>query len=375
MPLGAVTAERVARARGVALAIQRHLEAAAPRSAEAVIDLTRTQSQLANEQRVWDAQLERLSTDFFLQMPSVDASIIATAEAASAKLAMLDLLGDIALTQKLLRQKKRRTKTQQQGAAAAAGAGAELHPLDEKYASLSCSMRALGEGDAVRGHVAAMLANTAAPLTSSRHLCGFKGPGGGRASKNAPPPRVLRVFELSREGEPEEFEREHGALGNRRLLWHGTDVATAAAICATGLRIMPNAGGRCGKGIYLADEANKSGYYVRPTAEGVGVMFLAEAALGKSHVIARDSSTVNRYAAGRLPTGCDSVVALGKSVPDPAADIALELDGKEVALACGALTRRRAAELGGGATFEQTEYLVYRESQARLRYLVTLQLW
>jgi hypothetical protein len=262
-------------------------------------------------------------------------------------------------------------------------------------------MRALGEGDAVRGHVAAMLANTAAPLTSSRHLCGFKGPGGGRASKNAPPPRVLRVFELSREGEPEEarptpvaipevtgcgggaltgrapaqFEREHGALGNRRLLWHGTDVATAAAICATGLRIMPNAGGRCGKGIYLADEANKSGYYVRPTAEGVGVMFLAEAALGKSHVIARDSSTANRYAAGRLPTGCDSVVALGKSVPDPAADIALELDGKEVALACGALTRRRAAELGGGATFEQTEYLVYRESQARLRYLVTLQLW
>jgi hypothetical protein len=40
----------------------------------------------------------------------------------------------------------------------------------------------------------------------------------------------------------------------------------AAAICNSGLRIMPNAGGRLGAGIYLANQSVKSGYHtvVRP---------------------------------------------------------------------------------------------------------------
>lgn len=91
-----------------------------------------------------------------------------------------------------------------------------------------------------------------------------------------------------------------------------------------------------GKGIYLADEANKSGYYVNPTSEGVGVMFLAEAALGVKHTITRDSTTAQRFSAKTLPKGVDSVVALGKTTPDPDGDVMIELDGQQVLFQTGA---------------------------------------
>jgi poly [ADP-ribose] polymerase len=41
----------------------------------------------------------------------------------------------------------------------------------------------------------------------------------------------------------------HDKLDNRRLLWHGTNVAVVAAVLKTGLRIMPTAssGSRVGR--------------------------------------------------------------------------------------------------------------------------------
>lgn len=56
----------------------------------------------------------------------------------------------------------------------------------------------------------------------------------------------------------------HSKLGNRRLLWHGTNVAVVAAILTSGLRIMPHSGGRVGKGIYFASENSKSASYGEP---------------------------------------------------------------------------------------------------------------
>jgi poly [ADP-ribose] polymerase len=65
------------------------------------------------------------------------------------------------------------------------------------------------------------------------------------------------VYDLERAGEAERHA-PFTEIDNRKLLWHGTDVAVAAAIVSSGLRIMPGAGGRVGRGIYLADEMNKS---------------------------------------------------------------------------------------------------------------------
>ena len=65
------------------------------------------------------------------------------------------------------------------------------------------------------------------------------------------PPTLLQVDRFS----------EHEDLDNRKLLWHGTNVAVVAAILKSGLRIMPHSGGRVGKGIYFASENAKSAGY------------------------------------------------------------------------------------------------------------------
>lgn len=54
---------------------------------------------------------------------------------------------------------------------------------------------------------------------------------------------------------------EHDKITNRKLLWHGTNVAVVAAILKSGLRIMPHSGGRVGSGIYFASENSKSAGY------------------------------------------------------------------------------------------------------------------
>ena len=59
--------------------------------------------------------------------------------------------------------------------------------------------------------------------------------------------------------------KAHDGITNRRLLWHGTNVAVVAAILKSGLRIMPHSGGRVGKGIYLASENGKSASYGKST--------------------------------------------------------------------------------------------------------------
>jgi poly [ADP-ribose] polymerase len=81
-------------------------------------------------------------------------------------------------------------------------------------------------------------------------------------------------------------------MPNHHLLWHGTNVAVVAAILKTGLRIMPAVnGGRVGRGIYLADQLEKSVSYVRPTrrSDGTqfGLAFLSEAAMGRVKEITR----------------------------------------------------------------------------------------
>ena len=180
--------------------------------------------------------------------------------------------------------------------------------------------------------------------------------------------KIVEIFSMDRDGEIAAFEA-HSAKGNRTLLWHGTNIAVAAAICSSGMRIMPNSGGRVGQGIYLANQSVKSGHYVQPAQDGTGIMFLAEAAMGTVNYITQDDS---RLKLSRLPAGTDSVVALGRIDPDPAGDVAVEMDGNPVTIPAGAIA---SSTVPGAAksTFTQSEHLIYREDQLRLRYLVRMQ--
>ncbi|XP_029410301.1 protein mono-ADP-ribosyltransferase PARP3 isoform X2 [Nannospalax galili] len=181
-------------------------------------------------------------------------------------------------------------------------------------------------------------------------------------------PTLQHVWKVNREGEGDRFQA-HSKLGNRRLLWHGTNVAVVAAILTSGLRIMPHSGGRVGKGIYFASENSKSAGYVTTMHCGghqVGYMFLGEVALGKEYHITIDDPSLKRP-----PSGFDSVIARGQTEPDPTQDIELEMDGQQVVVPQG---QPMPCPEFKSSNFYQSEYLIYQESQCRLRYLLEVHL-
>lgn len=118
-------------------------------------------------------------------------------------------------------------------------------------------------------------------------------------------------------------------------------------------------------------------------------MFLSEVALGKICSITKDDPTLKK-----APANYDSVVARGQVEPgmilfishdefcvtravlffnslfsDPSKDIVITLEGKEVAVPQGkAINQPKYSK----SCFSNSEYLIYKESQCRLRYLLEL---
>jgi poly [ADP-ribose] polymerase len=78
---------------------------------------------------------------------------------------------------------------------------------------------------------------------------------GGWISASTTKRTLVDVMRVNRHGEGDRYSAFEG-VGNRRLLWHGTNVAVVAAIMKSGLRIMPHSGGRVGCGIYLVQSSN-----------------------------------------------------------------------------------------------------------------------
>ncbi|XP_052778568.1 protein mono-ADP-ribosyltransferase PARP3-like [Mya arenaria] len=215
--------------------------------------------------------------------------------------------------------------------------------------------------------------------------------------------KIREVFKVCRDGESSRFS-VHDKITNRKLLWHGTDVAVVAVILKGGLRIMPHSGGFVGSGIYFASENSKSSDYVG-TVGTKGIMFLNEVALGKEYhmdtdhphlkaapsgydcVIAQGNTEPVKLCgfafsltiqsctfAGKLQIkvlvnsyGC--VIALGNAEPDPKKNTTLTLDGKKVVVPQGKPIRNPG---WNHSQFGQSEYLVYKESQNHIRYLLLM---
>lgn len=172
--------------------------------------------------------------------------------------------------------------------------------------------------------------------------------------------KLADAFTVDRKGEGARFAA-HNGIKERKLLWHGTNVAVVAAILGSGLRIMPHSGGRVGRGIYLASENGKSIGYVGWSGS-TGVMFLAEAALGREHTITNDNWNLKA-----APKGYDCIVARGHTEPDPDHDLEWEFEGKKVIIPQGKPVKQSKY---GKSSFSQSEYLLYKESQVRLRYVL-----
>ncbi|XP_070758518.1 protein mono-ADP-ribosyltransferase PARP3 [Enoplosus armatus] len=280
--------------------------------------------------------LEDLSSKFFTTIPHNFGRnrppTIDSKEIVEKKKEMLMVLADIELAQTL---KSETEKAQEEMIETVP------HPLDQDYNSLKCELTVMEKNTETFKIIEKYL-----KATSCTH-------------RN---PRIINVWEVDREMEGERFS-ENDSLENRHLLWHGTNIAVVAAILKSGLRIMPHSGGRVGRGIYFASENSKSAGYVR-TSKNTGVMFLNEVALGKEYTITRDNSSLKK-----APAGFDSVVARGSVEPDPSKDVFVTLEGKKVAVPQG---KPIAQAQFSDSSFSNSEYLIYKESQCRIRYLLEL---
>ncbi|KAG9353256.1 hypothetical protein JZ751_017832 [Albula glossodonta] len=279
--------------------------------------------------------LENLSSRFFTTIPHNFGRnrppVISDPEIVEKKKEMLMVLADIELAQSLKAESEKAKEEMVEEVP---------HPLDQDYLSLKCELSLLQK-------------DTEEFKVIQKYL---------KATAHQNGPTIIDVWKVNRDREADRFS-QHEALGNRRLLWHGTSVAVVAAILKSGLRIMPHSGGRVGKGIYFASENRKSAGYVG-TSKNTGVMFLNEVALGKEKSITMDDCSLTEP-----PKGYDCVVARGSVEPDPSKDITIMLDGKEVAVPQGkAINQPQYRD----SSFSNSEYLIYKESQCRIRYLLEM---
>lgn len=262
--------------------------------------------------------------DFGRRVPPV----IADAETLQKKYDMLAVLGDIEIAQSMQKEKEKDLADKEE----------VPHPLDVNYGLLKAELKLVEP-------------KTKEHQTLTKYFSETSG-GGWRT------PKLKHIWTVSREQENERF-KAHDGIKERKLLWHGTSVAVVAAILKTGLRIMPHSGGRVGKGIYFASENSKSAGYVG-TAGSAGIMFLNEVAIGKQNCITRDDPSLTQP-----PKGFDSVLAMGQQEPDSKQDTKLTIDGKEVVV-----PQAKPKSTGKSSSFWQSEYLIYKESQNRIRYLL-----
>jgi poly [ADP-ribose] polymerase len=292
-----------------------------------------------------NAEFDLLTSRFYTLIPHdfgrQRPPLINSAEALKTKSDLLNVLNDIEIAQELTSKAKAKAKKEEDVSKL------PKHPYDEKYETLHCDLDVVDKKSKEFKVVETYVNNTK-----------LEGGWGGSKAK------IIDVYTVNRHGEDKRFA-EHDKLKNRKLLWHGTNVAVVAAILNSGLRIMPHSGGRVGKGIYLADQHGKSGCYVGPAnwkGKQHAIMFLAEAALGEEHHITQDNSSLKA-----APKGYDCIIARGTTQPDPKADTTLKFDGKEVVVPQGKINQAKDVP---SSSFDKSEYLIYKESQHRIRYAI-----
>lgn len=288
-------------------------------------------------------KIAQLSQDFYTKIPHAMGRQrlppLNDAEMVQKKMDMLNVLGDIEIAQGLLKDTSSKDKKKRK-------ADVKPNPIDLKYNTLNTDLELVQPGSKDFKVIDTYLKNTGTR-------------GGWRSVK-----RIMNVWKVCRHKEDERFA-EHEDIDNRKLLWHGTNVAVVAAILKSGLRIMPHSGGRVGRGIYFASENAKSAGYVGTTKTGgttVGIMFLNEVALGREHHIKQDDHTLRK-----APNGYDCVIAQGQQEPVASGDQTITIDGNKVVVPTGVPARRSK---WSASSFYQTEYLIYKESQNRIRFLL-----
>ena len=273
-----------------------------------------------------DAFYTRIPHCFGFQRPP----IIRTKEQVKAKAELLEMLGDIEIALKVIKEEEEDLM---------------LHPIDRHYAALKSELKALDHNSEEFSLIDKYVQNTHAKTHNQYKM------------------EVVDVFECNIKGQTEQFND----VGNKMLLWHGSRLTNYVGILSKGLRIAPPeapvTGYMFGKGVYFADMSSKSANYCYPTRnKNIGFVLLCEVSLGKTNdLLAAD------YEADQLPEGCHSTKGLGKIGPD---ESQMEKLG-DVSIPLG-----KPKDTGivnpDGYTLNYNEYVVYDVRQVKTRYMVQL---
>ncbi|KAI9092114.1 poly polymerase catalytic domain-containing protein, partial [Phlyctochytrium arcticum] len=180
---------------------------------------------------------------------------------------------------------------------------------------------------------------------------------------------IVSLLKVDRAGETERFTPHQHNL-NRRLLWHGSGMGNMMGILSQGLRIAPveasASGYMFGKGVYFADMFKKSINYSAVTwggkTDGYACLLLCEVALGKCYkttdaefLLKPKEGTESTWGHGTQEPSEVIILNDGVKIPRPPIVTTGAADNK------GYYWRQRLAH---------NEFIVYSESQVRIRYVV-----
>ncbi|GAB5372958.1 hypothetical protein AAMO2058_001708900 [Amorphochlora amoebiformis] len=195
--------------------------------------------------------------------------------------------------------------------------------------------------------------------------------GYGKRSMHGLVKKKVKIFKIERSGSNERF-LPHEKL-RRMLLWHGSNVANFAGILTQGLRVAPpeaDVTGYCfGKGIYFADQLAKSigyaGHGNERNKKGIQLVLLAEVAIGKC-----SESLEGDWRMEAAPEGYQSTWGLGSQQPDPEHT---RWFPNGLGIPDGPIVQSPKLPMKDGKPqeylFGRNEFIVYDESQVKLRYL------
>lgn len=316
MPFGRLSNETIEKARGILTEIK------------AIVDTIDRYNLVGTEEKF--EKVAELSSTYYMLMPMARYTYerikpLNHASDIETHLTALYNLTELALASKILLGAQYRTK--------------EINPLDYVYKSLGCHIELL---DPTSDECQLILEY----IHNSRGCQSFE---------------VDGIFRVSRSGEAERFE-SCGVPGNHRLLWHGTNTVNMIGILKQGLRIAPpeasRSGWSLGKGIYTSDSLDKSMGYVSRRRDGAAFVFLCEVALGNV------KSVDDRDYYESAPEGFDSVLLTSSEVPDPSEDVTTPY---------GAVVPAGVRITQNSEVYNSnSEYVVYKESQVLIRYIVQL---
>lgn len=192
------------------------------------------------------AAMSKLSGDFYSLIPhdfgfaKMSNFVLNNEEKVKEKLNMLSTISDMKITSKLLEQ----TSNEDEAI------------LDQNYKKLGCSIKSIDKNNAEYKLMNEYFENTK-----------------GQFSKVS----ISNIYEVNRPAEQKSFNTK---MGNNMLLWHGSRVSNFVGILSQGMRIAPPeapaSGYLFGKGIYLADMAEKSINYCRAYGSQQALILLIE---------------------------------------------------------------------------------------------------